>query len=143
MDCVSRINHVYPLHLFWAISICLFSTARTIETALILISLTGLFGAIIGSLNMGLTQLLVPDHIRGRVMSIMMMTHSFMPIGLIPISSLAENYGIALAIMLSGALVGLSLIAIRLWLPDLNSIKDDFNSQPTRKLPNTNQSDNL
>ena len=92
---------------------------------------------------MGLTQLLVPDHIRGRVMSIMMMTHSFMPIGLIPISSLAENYGIALAIMLSGALVGLSLIAIRLWLPDLNSIKDDFNSQPTRKLPNTNQSDNL
>ncbi len=127
----------------WAISICLFSTARTIETALILISLTGLFGAIIGSLNMGLTQLLVPDHIRGRVMSIMMMTHSFMPIGLIPISSLAENYGIALAIMLSGALVGLSLIAIRLWLPDLNSIKDDFNSQPTRKLPNTNQSDNL
>ena len=55
----------------WAISICLFSTARTVETALILISLTGLFGAIIGSLNMGLTQCLVPDHIRGRVMSIM------------------------------------------------------------------------
>ena len=127
----------------WAISICLFSTARTIETSLILISLTGLFGAIIGSLNMGLTQLLVPDHIRGRVMSIMMMTHSFMPIGLIPISSLAENYGIALAIMLSGALVGLSLIAIRLWLPELNSIKDDFDSQPTRKIPTTNESDNF
>ena len=127
----------------WAISICLFSTARTIETALILISLTGLFGAIIGSLNMGLTQLLVPDHIRGRVMSIMMMTHSFMPIGLIPVSSIAENYGITSAIMLSGTLVGLSLAVIRLWLPELNSIKDEFDPQPTRTLPTTNESDNF
>ncbi len=127
----------------WALSICLFSTAQTIETALILISLTGLFGAIIGSLNMGLTQLLVPDHIRGRVMSIMMMTHSFMPIGLIPISSIAESYGITLAIMLSGTLVGLSLLAIRLWLPELNSIKDNFDSQPASNLSNADKSNNF
>ena len=92
---------------------------------------------------MGLTQLLVPDHIRGRVMSIMMMTHSFMPIGLIPISSLAENYGITSAIMLSGTLLGLSLIAIRLWLPELNSIKDDFDSRPAGKIPTTSESDNF
>jgi len=127
----------------WALSICLFSTAQTIETALILISLTGLFGAIIGSLNMGLTQLLVPDHIRGRVMSIMMMTHSFMPIGLIPISSIAESYGITLAIMLSGTLVGLSLLAIRLWLPELNSIKDNFDSQPASNLSTADKSNNF
>ncbi len=126
----------------WAVSICLFSTAQTIEAALILISLTGLFGAIIGSLNMGLTQLLVPDHIRGRVMSIMMMTHSFMPIGLIPISSIAESYGITLAIMLSGTLVGLSLLAIRLWLPELNSIKDNFDSQPASNLSISDKSNN-
>ena len=127
----------------WAVSICLFSTAQTIEAALILISLTGLFGAIIGSLNMGLTQLLVPDHIRGRVMSIMMMTHSFMPIGLIPISSIAESYGITLAIMLSGALVGLSLLAIRLWLPELNSIKDNIDSQPASNLSTADKSNNF
>ena len=126
----------------WAVSICLFSTAQTIEAALILISLTGLFGAIIGSLNMGLTQLLVPDHIRGRL-SIMMMTHSFMPIGLIPISSIAESYGITLAIMLSGALVGLSLLAIRLWLPELNSIKDNFDSQPASNLSTADKSNNF
>ena len=114
MDCVSRTNHVRPLHLFWALSICLFSYAKTIEAALILISLIGLLGAIIGSLNMGLTQLLVPDNIRGRMISIMIMTYSFMPIGLIPISSLTENYGITSAIMRSGTLVGLSPLKIRL-----------------------------
>ena len=124
-------------------SICLFSTAQTIEVALILISLTGLFGAIIGSLNMGLTQLLVPDHLRGRVMSIMMMTHSFMPIGLIPISSIAESYGITLAIMLSGTPVGLSLLVIRLWLPELNSIKDNFDSQPASNLSTADKSNNF
>ena len=92
---------------------------------------------------MGLTQLLVPDHIRGRVMSIMMMTHSFMPIGLIPISSIAESYGITLAIMLSGTLVGLSLLAIRLWLPELNSIKDNFDSQPASNLSTADKSKNF
>ena len=87
---------------------------------------------------MGLTQLLVPDHIRGRVMSIMMMTHSFMPIGLIPISSIAESYGITLAIMLSGTLVGLSLLNF-----ELNSIKDNFDSQPASNLSTADKSNNF
>ena len=100
------------------------------------------FQAIIGSLNMGLTQLLVPDHIRGRVMSIMMMTHSFMPMALCP-SAQSQRLWDALAIMLSGTLVGLSLLAIRLWLPELNSIKDNFDSQPASNLSTADKSNNF
>ena len=106
----------------WAISICLFALSNNTETAMLMVAIAGFFGAIIGSLNMGLTQMLLPDHIRGRVMSIMMMANSFMPIGLIPISALAEFAGIEFALMLSGLLVALSLFVIRLWQPSLNSI---------------------
>ena len=108
----------------WAISICLFTFAQTLEVALLLVAFTGLFGAIIGSLNMGITQMLLPDRIRGRVMSIMMMAHSFAPIGLIPISALSEKIGIESALFLAGCLVGGSLLIIQIWIPDLATIKE-------------------
>ena len=57
-------------------------------------------------------------------MSIMMMANSFVPIGLIPISALAEYAGIDLALMLSGTLVGISLLLLQFWKPALHSIGD-------------------
>ena len=108
----------------WAMCICLFAFSKTLELAMLLAAIAGLFGSIIGSLNMGLTQLLLPNHIRGIVMSIMMMANSFIPIGFIPISALAEYAGIDLALMLSGTLVGISLLLLQFWQPALNFISD-------------------
>ena len=47
-----------------------------------------------------------------------------MPIDLIPISALAEYAGIDLALMISGTLVGISLLLLQFWQPALNSIGD-------------------
>jgi len=39
---------------------------------------------------------------RGRIMSVDMMSHGLMPIGVIPISIIAEQYSVATAIVVSG-----------------------------------------
>ncbi len=39
---------------------------------------------------------------RGRIMSIDMMSHGLMPLGVIPIAFIAETYSVAIALMASG-----------------------------------------
>jgi hypothetical protein len=54
------------------------------------------------SLNRGLLQMQVEDHMRGRIMSIDMMSHGLMPLGVIPISIIAEHYTVAIALEVAG-----------------------------------------
>ena len=99
---------------------------------------TLLFGAIMGSLNMSVIQVALPDQIRGRVMAIMMMAHGFMPLGIIPISAVAETWGIGLALALSGGLLALSLFGLRVWIPELATIDrghDDDSEAPAAERP--------
>jgi hypothetical protein len=55
-------------------------------------------------------------------MAIMMMAHGFMPLGIIPISAVAETAGIGPALVLSGGLLALSLLLLRWWIPELATI---------------------
>ena len=54
------------------------------------------------SLNRGLLQLQVEDHMRGRILSVDMMSHGLMPLGVIPISIIAELFSISAALFVSG-----------------------------------------
>ncbi len=106
----------------WAVFVAMFSLSESMLSAMIFGALAGLSGAIMGSLNMSLIQITVPDAIRGRVMAIMMMAHGFMPIGIIPISATAEFVGIDTALLLAGLLLAGSLLLLRLWIPELAQI---------------------
>lgn len=106
----------------WAISVAAFALSANLVAAVLFGAATGLFGAIMGSLNMSVVQIALPDQIRGRVMAIMMMAHGFMPLGILPISAMAERFSIDLALLLAGCLLALSLLFLRLWLPELASI---------------------
>ncbi|MEM8767722.1 MAG: MFS transporter [Pseudomonadota bacterium] len=106
----------------WAIFIGAFALSGTLIAAMVLGAICGLFGAVMGSLNMSVIQIALPDEIRGRVMAIMMMAHGFMPLGIIPISAVAERWGIDLALLLAAVLLGLSLFVLRLWIPGLAAI---------------------
>ena len=55
------------------------------------------------SLNRGLLQLQVEDHMRGRILSVDMMSHGLMPLGVIPISIIAEQFSVATALVASGS----------------------------------------
>lgn len=65
------------------------------------------------SLNRGMLQKQVDDQMRGRIMSIDMMSHGLMPLGVFPISWIAEQYDVGTALVVSGAaFVGLTLICV-------------------------------
>jgi MFS transporter, DHA1 family, staphyloferrin A biosynthesis exporter len=119
----------------WSLFVALFAISATMTTALITGAMAGLCGAVMGSLNMSLIQMTVPDAIRGRVMAIMMMAHGFMPLGIIPISATAEFVGIDKALLLAGFLLALSLLLLRLWIPGLAKIDRGHDSGSTHEEP--------
>jgi MFS family permease len=106
----------------WAIFVAAFALSETMISAMLFGAVAGFCGAVMGSLNMSLIQITVPDEIRGRVMAIMMMAHGFMPIGMIPISATAEHIGIETALLLAGCLLAVSLFLLRWWIPELAKV---------------------
>ena len=75
----------------WAVALLGFSLSRNLIMAVPLLLLTGLSSSVFMSLNMTLMQLYASREMRGRVMSISMMTWGMMPLGVIPLSILAER----------------------------------------------------
>ena len=114
----------------WAVFVIAFALSESMPTALLFGALSGFFGALMGSLNMSVVQLALPDAIRGRVMSIMMMTHGFMPIGIMPISAIAEVVGIHSALVAAGVLLAASMGVIRRWIPELARIDTGHRIEP-------------
>ncbi len=106
----------------WAISVFAFALSPNLLVAMAVGSLTGLFSAVFGALNMSIVQLAIKPEIRGRVMSIMMMTHGLMPFGVIPVSTLAEYVGIDVALMFAAAMLALSMLILGIYFPDLRRI---------------------
>ncbi|MBV1907578.1 MAG: MFS transporter [Pseudomonadales bacterium] len=103
----------------WAIALAGFALSDSIMMALITGAISGLFGSVFGALNMSVLQLVVKPEVRGRIMSVMMMTFGLMPLGVIPLSALAEKTGIDLALLLSTVLLVLSTLLIGLFFPNL------------------------
>jgi len=117
----------------WAIFVAAFALSGNLMAAMFFGAITGLFGAVMGSLNMSVIQIALPDHIRGRVMAIMMMAHGFMPLGIIPISAVAETWGIDLALLLAAGLLAGSLFLLRVWIPELARI-DRGHAEPEESM---------
>ena len=82
--------------------VVMFAQVNTYFTAVPLLLMTGLASGIFFALNMSLLQIYAEDAMRGRVMSLAMMTFGAVPIGIIPIGFLAEKIGTANALGVSG-----------------------------------------
>ena len=106
----------------WAAALAAFALSDTQTMAIITGVFSGLFGSIFGSLNMSIVQLIVKPEIRGRIMSIMMMSFGLMPLGIIPLGALAEVIGINWAFFISAILLVLSLAIIGYFYPNLARI---------------------
>ena len=63
------------------------------------------------------------DEVRGRVMSIYMMTVALMPLGVLPMGAIAEKLGVYLAVGGGGAVVALFTIAMAILLPRLRRLE--------------------
>jgi MFS family permease len=102
--------------------LCLFSTARTLPVAMLLLALAGAAQAVYMSLNNTLLQMIVPDQFRGRVMSVYMLCWGLMPLGTLPIGLVAQAYGAPAAIALGGGICALFSLLTALKRPILRGL---------------------
>ncbi len=91
-------------------TLLLFSLSPWFLLALPLVFLADVFASAFTTTVNTLIQLLIPDAVRGRVMSIMMMTFGLTPLGTVPVSALAEAFGAPAAVAIASVVtIGLSI----------------------------------
>ncbi len=94
----------------WGIVLIAFSRCNSYTTALPALLLIGFLSAIFMSLNMTLMQFYSSPEMRGRILSMAMMTFGIMPLSAVPFGALAESIGTADSLKFSGLLLCLSII---------------------------------
>ena len=75
-----------------------FSFSPYFLLALPFIFFANIFASVFGTLNNTAIQLVIPDHVRGRISSFLMMSFSLPLLGTLPVAALAEVYGAPLAV---------------------------------------------
>jgi MFS family permease len=89
----------------WGGAMIFFSQAASYETALPFLFIVGFLSAVFMSLNMTLMQEYSADVMRGRIMSIAMMSFGAMPLSSLPFGALAEWIGTPNALCISGIML--------------------------------------
>ena len=73
--------------------------------------------------NNSVIQASVPAEYRGRVMSVMMMSFGLMPLGVIPITLASDQFGPAVTVATSSALLIAAVLALALFAPRLRRLR--------------------
>lgn len=108
--------------LAWGICLILFSQSASYTTALPFVFLVGLMSGIFMSLNMTLIQLYSSTEMRGRIVSMAMMTFGIMPLSAVPFGAIAENMGTANSLGLSGLFLCFFTVAFFFSYPKLRKV---------------------
>jgi predicted MFS family arabinose efflux permease len=91
----------------------LFAISPWFWLALPLVLVADVFVSVFTTVNGTAIQMLIPDAVRGRVMSLMMMTFGLTPLGTLPVSAAAEAFGAPGAV--AGAALLMSILAMAFW----------------------------
>ncbi|MBD3645909.1 MAG: MFS transporter, partial [Pseudomonadales bacterium] len=78
----------------WGIGVAAFANTSDFLFSIAVIGIVGFISAVNMSMNRSLIQLQVSQNMRGRVMSIDMMSHGLMPLGLLPVGYIAETVSV-------------------------------------------------
>jgi len=108
--------------LAWGVSLAIFSQCRSYTVALPFLLLLGLLSAIFMSLNMTLMQVYTSAEMRGRVISVGMMTFGLMPLSAVPFGAVAERIGTADSLGLSGVLLSLFAVVFFFAYPKFRTV---------------------
>ena len=112
----------------WAVSLGLFAISTNLYLAMFLLGIVGLFSSIYMAMNMTLVQLASSPDMRGRVMSLMMMTFGLMPIGVFPMSILAGNVGIGVAVLAGAVGLALLILMVSVAIPSIRRIDKGYDA---------------
>lgn len=106
----------------WALCLVGFALSTSLVAAVLWSALTGLTSASYLAVNSSMLQLVSTPAMRGRVMSLVMLSWGLMPISAMPISAFAEHWGIDTALALCGVLLT-SLTGFSWWrLPAVRTL---------------------
>ncbi|NQU63480.1 MAG: MFS transporter, partial [SAR324 cluster bacterium] len=87
-----------------------FSLSPYFLLGLVLVFLANVFGNVFSTLNNTAIQLLIPDRVRGRISSFLMMSFSLPLLGTLPVSAVAEAFGAPVAVGLASILAILTAL---------------------------------
>ena len=116
----------------WGAFTSAFGLAATVPFAAVLVGFIGFVSAWNMSLNRGLLQMQVDHHMRGRIMSIDMMSHGLMPFGVIPISLIAEAYDVGVALVVAGIAFAFAVLLLAVFSTAVRRVDEEmpaFNSE--------------
>ncbi len=91
------------------------SFTRFLPFVALVLACVGMFQGIHMALSQTIVQLLVPAHMRGRVMAVWMINWGLMPLGLLPLSATAERLGTPVAMAIGGSLSLCVGVFVALW----------------------------
>lgn len=106
----------------WGVALVGLALSPSYLIAIPFLLLIGLLSSIFMSLNMTLMQLYSVPEMRGRVMSIAMMTFGLMPLGALPFGTIAEYMGTPNALAISGLLLAVLTLAFAFAYPHFRKI---------------------
>ena len=107
----------------WGVTLAIFARTVSFAQAIPILMLVGLLSAIFMSLRMTLLQSHSSAKMRGRVVSIGMMSWGLMPIGAVPFGVIATAYDTAFALMLSGILLAVSTVVFWIVYPSFRRVE--------------------
>ncbi len=104
-DSKRRVRIMLSTLLAFGGTLFLFAISPWFLLALPLVLISDVFASIFTTVNSTAIQLLIPDAVRGRVMSLMMMTFGLTPLGTVPVSAAAQAWGAPVAVAGASALM--------------------------------------
>jgi len=107
----------------FGVSIIFFALAGSFYLSLVFLLFAGAGGTGCMAINNTLVQTNVTHEVRGRVMSVYMMTWGLMPLGTLPTSWTAEALGAPLAVAAGGSLLTLFSLGLALAYPKLRHLE--------------------
>ena len=108
--------------LVWGVTLAVFARMESFAPTVPLLIFIGLVSSVFMSLNMTLTQVYSAPRMRGRVMSITMMSFGLMPLSAVPFGLLAEFTNTPFALMLSGILLAVFTLLFSVAYPSFRRI---------------------
>jgi hypothetical protein len=107
----------------WGVSMMFFSRSTTYATAFPFLFLVGFMSAVFMSLNMTLAQTYSSNAMRGRIMSIGMMSFGAMPLSALPFGTIAEYIGTPNALTISGVMLTVLTLVFAILTPRFRKIE--------------------
>lgn len=111
------------ISVIWGFSVVGVALSVEFVSAIFFLIVYGLLNSLYMSLNMTLSQTYAAPEMRGRVMSLFMMTFGLMPIGAIPFGEFAEVVGTGQALSISGLVMAGLTLAFAFMYPHFRRIQ--------------------